>query len=40
MELSRGDKLHSYDNVNYSKGIQKTLESVLGGTLKTVPSKS
>jgi hypothetical protein len=40
MELSIGDELHSYNNGNYSKGIQKTLESVLGGTLKMVPFKS
>jgi len=39
MELSRRDELHSYDDGDNSKGIQETLEGVLGGTIKMIPSK-
>ena len=40
MESSRGDESHSYDDGNHSKRIQETLEGVLGGTIKMIPSKT
>jgi hypothetical protein len=39
MESSRRDEMHSYDDGNHSKGIQETLESVLRGVIKMIPSK-
>jgi hypothetical protein len=40
MELSRRNELHSYDDGDNSKGIQETLEGVLGGIIKAIPSKT
>jgi hypothetical protein len=40
IESSKRNESHSYDNGNYPQGIQKTLESVFGGALTMIPSKS